>query len=116
MNRFMLAEAMAQLPGATAEPGGLGVLFSFLPIVLIFIAFYFLLILPQQKRAKKRRAMLEMLKKGDKVLTTGGILGTVTNLAKESVTLQVAEGVRIKFARSSVEELRGEEDRESSAG
>jgi preprotein translocase subunit YajC len=106
MEIFELAEAMAQTPTPATEGGGSNPLSIFLPFILIFVVFYLLLIVPQQKRAKKRKAMLEALKKGDKVVTTGGVIGTITNLSPEVVTLQVAEGVRMKVLRSGIEELR----------
>lgn len=83
---------------------------SLVPFVLIFIIFYFLLILPQQKRQKKLKAMLEALKKGDKVVTSGGIWGTVTNLGKETVTLQVADNAKIKVQRESIARLRTDDE------
>lgn len=92
-----------------AGPGGMFV--SFLPFVLIFIVFYFLLILPQQRKQKKHRAMLEGLKKGDRVLTTGGVMGSVAALNKEVVTVQVADNVRIKVRREYIAELQeGQEE------
>lgn len=103
---------MAQTGGATGGPAG-NPLLSFVPFVLIFVVFYFLLVLPQQKKAKNRKAMLEALKKGDRVTTTGGLIGTVTNLSPQVVTLQVAEGVRVKIARSYIEEVRTESTEES---
>lgn len=83
---------------------------SLVPFVLIFIVFYFLLILPQQKRQKKLKAMLEALKKGDKVVTSGGIWGTVTNLGKETVTLQISDNTKIKVQRESISRLRADEE------
>jgi preprotein translocase subunit YajC len=86
--------------GASGNP-----ILSFVPFILIFVIFYFLLVLPQQKKAKKRKAMLEALKKGDRVTTTGGLIGTVTTLGPQMVTLQIAEGVRVKIARPFIEEV-----------
>jgi preprotein translocase subunit YajC len=83
-------------------------LVSFLPFVLIFVVFYFLLILPQQRKQKKHKGMLEALKKGDRVLTTGGLLGTVAALNKDVVTIQVADNVRVKVRREYVAELQEE--------
>lgn len=83
---------------------------SLVPFILIFIVFYFLLILPQQKRQKKLKAMLEALKKGDKVVTSGGIWGTVTNLGKETVTLQISDNTKIKVQRESISRLRADEE------
>lgn len=91
--------------------GGTGTTFlSLVPFVLIFVIFYFLLILPQQKRQKKLRAMLEALKKGDKVVTSSGIWGTVTNLGKDHVTLQIADNTKIKMQRESIARIRTDEE------
>lgn len=99
---WLVSDAIAQ----TAEGGPAGnPLLSFVPFILIFVIFYFLLVLPQQKKAKKRKEMIGALKKGDRVTTTGGMIGTVTNLAPEVVTLQISEGVRVKVVRSYIEEL-----------
>lgn len=98
------AQGTGGAPGAgPAGPAGLFV--SFLPFILIFIVFYVLLILPQQRKQKKHRAMLEALKKGDHVLTTGGILGTVAAIQKNVVTIQVGDNVRIKIRREYIAEL-----------
>jgi preprotein translocase subunit YajC len=104
MRELLQSEVLAQAPGGPGGPGG-GALLSFIPFILIFVIFYFLLVLPQQKKAKKRKAMIDGLKKGDRVTTTGGIMGTVTNLSPEVVTLQVAEGVRVKVVRNYIEEV-----------
>ncbi|MET0516457.1 MAG: preprotein translocase subunit YajC [Nitrospiraceae bacterium] len=93
--------------GAGSSAGGL---LSLVPFVLIFVIFYFLLILPQQKKQKQLKAMLEGLKKGDKVVTASGIWGTVTNLGKETVTLQVADNTKIKIQREHIGRVRGEEE------
>ena len=109
----MIVMVMASVAWAQAGPGGgggSGTLLSLVPFVLIFIIFYFLLILPQQKRQKKLKAMLEALKKGDKVVTSGGIWGTVTNLGKETVTLQIADNAKIKVQRESIARLRTDDE------
>lgn len=99
-------------PGA--QPAGpLGPLSGFVPFLLIFVLFYLLLILPQQRRQKKHRAMLEALKKNDKVATTGGIYGTVMSLSKDMVTLEIAPNVRIKIRRDAIADLRTGDDEES---
>ena len=95
---------------SAAPPGPGGMFTSFLPFILIFVIFYFLLILPQQRKQKKHRAMLEALKKGDRVLTTGGVMGTVAALNKDVVTVQVADNVRIKVRREYIAELQTESD------
>ncbi len=75
---------------------------SFLPLILMFVVFYFLLIWPQQKKAKAHRQLLSNLKKGDEVVTSSGIYGTITGITDTVVTLEIAEKVRIKVSRSSV--------------
>ena len=85
-------------------------LLSFLPFILIFVIFYFLLILPQQKRQKKLKAMLEALKKGDKIVTSSGIWGTITNLGKDTVTVQIADNTKIKVQRDHISRVRGDEE------
>lgn len=104
---------MASIAWAQGGPGGGGAggtLLSLVPFVLIFVIFYFLLILPQQKRQKKLKAMLEALKKGDKIVTSGGIWGTVTNLGKETVTVQIADNTKIKIQRESITRLRSDDE------
>ncbi len=103
----ILSVAWAQ--GEASGSGGSTIL-SFIPFVLIFVIFYFLLILPQQKRQKKLKAMLEALKKGDKVVTSSGIWGTITNLGKETVTVQIADNTKIKVQRDHIARVRGDEE------
>jgi len=86
--------------GATGSSGNS--LISFLPIIAMVVIFYFLLIRPQQKRAKEHRDMLGAMKKGDKVITSGGIYGEVTGLEDKSVTILIATNVRIKVTRESI--------------
>jgi preprotein translocase subunit YajC len=85
-----------------AAPAGIANFAQFLPLVLIFIVFYFLLIRPQQKKAKEHQSYLANLKKGDKVITGGGIHGAITGLTDTVVTLEIAENVRIKVSRSAI--------------
>lgn len=73
-----------------------------LPIILMFAIFYFLLIRPQQKRNKERNAMLSALKKGDRVITIGGIHGSIVDLTDDKVTLKVNDQTRITFERSAI--------------
>jgi preprotein translocase subunit YajC len=106
-----IAWAMAQPQGG--QPGGAqGLFMSFLPLIIIFAIFYFLLIRPQQKRAKEHRQMIESLKKGDKVITTGGIYGVVDSVGEKTVTLKIAENVKIKLGKAYIAALRSsaEED------
>ncbi|MCP9440692.1 MAG: preprotein translocase subunit YajC [Nitrospira sp.] len=117
----MLMESIAWAQGTGASGAGAGGqgpggLLSLVPFILIFIIFYFLLIRPQQKKQKEQKALIDALKKGDKVVTTSGIWGTVTNLGKQTVTLQIADNTRIKIQRDSIARLRGEdEDKEKDA-
>lgn len=93
-----IAHAMAP----AGEGGGGGGFAALLPLILLFVIFYFILIRPQQKRAKEHRRLLENLKKGDKVLTAGGLYGTIVNLEGNEVILQVADKVRIKVNRNYI--------------
>ena len=110
----MLMESIAWAQGTggggSAAGGGAGGVLSLVPFLLIFIIFYFLLIRPQQQKQKQQRALLDALKKGDKVITTSGIWGTITNLGKETVTLQIADNTKIKMQRDNISRLRGEDD------
>lgn len=106
----MLMESVAWAQGTNGSGSGSGTLLSLVPFVLIFVIFYFLLILPQQKKQKQQRTMLDALKKGDKVITASGIWGTVTNLGKDTVTLQIADNTKIKMQREHISRLRAEDD------
>ncbi|NBP72004.1 MAG: preprotein translocase subunit YajC [Alphaproteobacteria bacterium] len=93
---------------AYAQAGGGGdALTSFLPIILIFVIFYFLLIRPQQKKMKNHREMLSRIKRGDRVLTGGGILGTVTKVKEETdeVTVEIADDVRVDILRGTISDV-----------
>ncbi len=75
---------------------------SMLPLVIIFVVFYFLLIRPQTKRQKEHRKMVESLNTGDEVVTGGGVLGRVTNIGEQFVTVEIADGVQVKVQRHTV--------------
>lgn len=93
---------------AQAGGGGLEALNSLLiPTILIIGIMYFLMIRPQQKRMKEHRAMIEALRRGDTVVTSGGIIGKVTKADEGELQVEVADGVRIKVLRSSISEVRG---------
>lgn len=109
----MMMVMMASVAWAQGTGGGGGTsssLLSLVPFVLIFVIFYFLLILPQQKRQKQQKAMLDELKKGDKVITASGFWGTITNLGKETVTLQIADNTKVKIQKEHIAKLRAEDD------
>ncbi len=91
---------------AGSQPGGFAL---FLPLILIMVIFYFLMIMPAQRRQKKVAEMLKDLKTGDKVITNGGIYGTIAGLEPDSVQLRIAEQVKIKVSRSAIAGLQTEE-------
>jgi preprotein translocase subunit YajC len=109
---LMQSVVMAQLFGGGTGGSGstASTILSLIPFALIFVIFYFLVILPQQKRAKQQKALLEALKKGDKVVTASGIWGTVTNLGKDTVTLQISDNTKIRIQRDQIARLRGGDD------
>ena len=100
---FLIPAALAQTGGA---PGGaeMGLMNLLFPIILIG-AFYFLLIRPQTKRAKEHKQMVEGLKKGDEIVTGGGVLGRVTEIGENFMQVEIAEGVQIKIQKASVGSL-----------
>jgi preprotein translocase subunit YajC len=75
---------------------------GFIPIILMFVIFYFLLIRPQQKRQKEHRSMVASLKKGDRIITSGGLHGRITGIDDATLTLEIADKVRVKVARANV--------------
>jgi len=97
----MTGIAFAAGGGAPAASPAAGMA-SFIPLILIFVVFYFLLIRPQQKKAKEHQNFLNSLKKGARVVTSGGIHGRITGLTDSVVTLEIADGVRIKVNRGAI--------------
>ena len=96
----MIDIAYAMGGGAGGEgAAGFG---GFIPIILMFVIFYFLLIRPQQKRQKEQRNMISSLKKGDRVMTSGGLHGRITGIDDTTLTLEIADKVRVKVGRSNV--------------
>ena len=90
--------------GTAAQPGGglaQGIM-SFMPLILIFVIFYFLLIRPQQKKQQQHQQMLQNLKRGDQIITTGGMYGTIESLDDKIVQLKIANQVKIKLSRSAI--------------
>ena len=102
-----LLSLIAQVP---VQPGGIAL---FLPLILIMVIFYFLMILPAQRKQKKVTEMLQALKNGDKVITNGGIYGTIVGLEPDAVQLRVADQVKIKVARSAIAGLQAEAPKEN---
>jgi len=93
---------VAYAAGPAAGAGAGGGIASFIPLILIFAVFYFMLIRPQQKQAKQKQKFINDLKNGNKIMTTGGIFGTITGLTDTVVTLEIADKVRIKVSRNSI--------------
>ena len=97
---MLISTAYAQGTGLFDSQGAM---LQFLPLVLIFIVFYFLLIRPQQKKQKEHRAMLQALRRGDKVITGGGILGTINRVVNDDeVVVDIADNVRVRVMRSTI--------------
>ena len=96
----MIGSAFAQASGASPLGGGLDFL---IPMMLIFVVFYFLLIRPQQKKVKQHKEMLGAIRRGDRVVTGGGIIGTVAKVVSDSeVAIEIAEGVRVRVQRGMI--------------
>ena len=96
--------------GSGGQGGGFG---AFIPLILMFAIFYFLLIRPQQKKAKQHREMLSALKKGDKVVSSGGLHGVITGLTDDIATIEIAPKVRVKVSRGSIAAAVRKEDQKS---
>ena len=90
------------LQAAPSSPGMAGGLLQLAPYVLIFVIFYFVLLAPMRKQQKKTREMLAALKKGDRVLTSGGIYGTISQIEDQVVWVKLADTVKVKMARSAI--------------
>ena len=99
---LFVADAIAQTSGAA---GGPSTLQSLLPMVALFVIFYFLLIRPQQKRQKEHKNMVSGLTKGDEVVTMGGVLGKITAVDDNFLTLEIAKGVEVRVQRQSVQAM-----------
>ena len=95
---MFISSAYAQAAGGTSGMD----LMQFLPMVAIFVVFYFLLIRPQQKRSKETKTMLEALQKGDEVVSAGGIVGKISKLTDSYATIEVAPGVEMNIQRSAI--------------
>ncbi|WP_300297943.1 preprotein translocase subunit YajC [Ferrovibrio sp.] len=99
---MLISEAYAQAAGGTTD-----MLTSLLPLVLIFVVFYFLLIRPQQKKMKEHKAMIEAVRRGDVVTTSGGIIGKVAKVQEDGVVqIEIADGVKVKVVKGTISEVR----------
>jgi preprotein translocase subunit YajC len=106
---WKIAANSAVVALAQSQPSGIGM---FLPLILIMGIFYFLMIMPAQRRQKKVNEMLKNLKNGDKVITNGGIYGTIVGLEDDAVQLRIAEQVKIKISRSAIAGFQAEPPKE----
>ena len=97
---FLISNAYAQAAGGSGST-----LMSLLPMILIFVVFYFLLIRPQQKRTKEHKAMVSNIGKGDEVLTSGGFLGKVVKVGDNYISVQLGEGMEVKMQASAVAQV-----------
>lgn len=105
----MASPVLAQEGGKPA-PGGFG-FGSFLPMMLVmFLIIYFLMIRPEQKKQKEKRTMLQNVKKGDKVLTVGGIYGTVSNVKDDTIMLRIGDNTTVKFSKSAISSVITKDD------
>ena len=96
MINYAHAQAAAQQPSMLA---------SFIPLILIFLIFYFLLIRPQQKKQKEHKVLLDSIQRGDEILSSGGILGKVTKVDNDKLTVEIAKGVNVTVLRSTVADV-----------
>ena len=98
----MLVSTAYAMGAQGAAGGGQNAFTSFVPLILMFVIFYFLLIRPQQKKAKAHQEMINAIKKGDRIITSGGIHGTVVKVDETTATIEIAEKVNIKVIRGNI--------------
>jgi preprotein translocase subunit YajC len=100
-----ISNAYAQTAAGAADPGIMGSLTTFAPIIIMFVVMYFIMIRPQQKRQKEMKTMMDALGKGDEVITVGGVLGRVSKVTDAYVTIEVAAGTEIVVQKNAVTTL-----------
>ncbi|MGD9841939.1 MAG: preprotein translocase subunit YajC [Steroidobacteraceae bacterium] len=99
---WFISTAAAQTTGAAAQPNPI---MSMLPLLLIFVVFYFMLIRPQSKRAKEHKAMLATLESGTEIATAGGVIGKVMEVGEHFVTVEIASNVLVKIQRNTISQV-----------
>lgn len=97
-----IAFAMGQNPAGGPPAGGFEAMKGFFPLILMFVIFYFLLIRPQQKKQKDHKKLLANLKRGDEIVTAGGLVGKITAITDRIITIEVADKTRVRIIRSQV--------------
>lgn len=102
ISQLLIGNAYAE--GAAPAPQGGGIM-EFLPLIALLAVFYFLILRPQQKRAREHKALIEALQKGDEVITLGGLFGKVTNVGEESVGIEIAANVVIQVQKAAVQNV-----------
>jgi preprotein translocase subunit YajC len=102
MNSFVFSLLMGAPAGGAAPSGPGGMISTFLPFILIIVIFYFLIIRPQSKKQKETQKMLSALKKGDKIVTIGGIHGVIATVREGSVVVKVDDNTKVEFSRSAI--------------
>ena len=102
---MFISNAYAQTAAGAADPGIMGSLTTFAPIIIMFVVMYFIMIRPQQKRQKEAKSMMDALGKGDEVITVGGVLGRVSKVSDAYVTIEVAAGTEIVVQKNAVTTL-----------
>lgn len=109
---MFVTPAYAQATGAAAAPGGIAdILIQLMPIALLVLIFWFLIFRPQQKRLKAQQAMLAAIRRGDTVVTTGGLVGKVTKAVEgEDLEVEIAQGVKVKVVRGMVADVRSKSE------
>ncbi|MCB2124466.1 MAG: preprotein translocase subunit YajC [Rhodobacteraceae bacterium] len=112
---MLITPAYAQAAGGA---GGAGAIVQFLPLILIFLIMYFLMIRPQQKKMKEHRAMVEALRRGDQVVTQGGIIGKVSRVkeGENEIEVEIADGVKVRVVRSTVSQVLSKTEPAANAG
>ncbi|TPG13045.1 preprotein translocase subunit YajC [Sphingomonas oligophenolica] len=102
---MFISPAYAQSAGTAATTGGLASLISFAPLLLIFVVFYFLMIRPQQQRLKAQQASIAAVRKGDSVVTAGGVVGKVTKVEELYVEVEIAANTRVRVVKATLSDI-----------
>ena len=116
MTHSLIPALLSMAPPSGGAGGDANPYSGLIMLAVMFVIFYFLLIRPQQKKLKEQQAMLDKLERGNEVITSSGIYGKITAISDTTVTLQVADNVRIKFSKSSVATVTGSPSEETKKG